>query len=189
MKWWRKLFGWSDKWPDQPERLISIPEFREPSADLLRRLRALDARAEVVYIGNGVWLVGRVKPESRRRIDARREILSLRVEDGFPDIGRLPELRQAILKEQGFGQVVRTDGKNGNPRPIYGEPDGILCREFELAMFVERGGVIQTVEDILAEAVQSVKRQQADWEKDHTNEAFFRGRGNFHFAASTNTAR
>lgn len=183
MRWWRKLLGGSDKYPDPPERLIDIPEFREPSPDLLRRLRALDPRAEVLYAGKGVWYVGRVKTDSRRRIDARREILSLRVEDGFPDVGRLPELRQAILKEQGFGLVVWTDGKEGRPKPIYGEPDAILVREFEMAMFVERGGVIETIEDKLAKAVRSAQHEQTYWDRDQTKKAYFRGRGNFHFAA------
>ncbi len=187
MKWWKRLFGgWSrDSLDHSPKRLIDIPEFREPSPNLLRQLRALDHRAEVVYAGQGVWYVGRVKPESPRRILARREILSLRVEDGFPDVGRLPELRQAILKEQGFGLVVWTDGKEGRPKPIYGEPDAILVKEFEMAMFVERGGVIETEEDLLAKAVASSARSQAQWDKDAVNESYFEGRGNFHFAASS----
>lgn len=180
-----------DSWPDPPERLIGIPEIREPSADLLRRLRTLDSRAEVVYLGNGVWLVGRVRTESRRRIDARSEILSLRVEDGFPDTGRLPELRQSILKEQGFGQVVRTDGENGNPNRIYGEPDAILFREFEKAMCFERAGYKhETEEDEIARARLSRRRDRAQWEKDEVKRVYFRGRGNFHFAArSANTGR
>lgn len=190
MRWWQRFFGGFDNYPDPPERLIDIPEMREPSAVLLRQLRELDARAEVVYVGHGVWLVGRVKPESQRRIDARREILSLRVEDGFPDTGRLPELRQALLKEQGFGQVVRTDGLDGNPPPIYGEPDGVLVSEFRKAMFVEQGGVITTVETLLEIARESRGRSTQLWEKDGTKEMYFRRRGNFHFAASSpNTGR
>ncbi len=191
MRWWLRLFGGLDNYPDPPERLIDIPEIREPSADLLRRLRTLDSRAEVVYLGNGVWLVGRVKTESHRRIEARSEILSLRVEDGFPDTERLPELRQAILKEQGFGQVVRTDGEDGNPNRIYGEPDAILFREFEKAMCFERAGYKnETDEDKIARARLSRQRAQAQRDKDLTKEAYFRGRGNFHFAArSANTGR
>ena len=181
MKWWRWLFGGRD-WPDPPERLIDIPESREPSPSLLLRLRQMDLRAEVVYVGNGVWWVGRVKPESPRRISARRQILSLREPDGFPDTERLPELRQARLQEQGFGLVVR--------KRIQGEPDDMLVAEFRKAMYVERGGEIDNDEKKLARARIGRQRDTAQWERDKTHELFFRGRGNFHFPARTlNTAR
>ena len=165
-----------------PERLIDIPETREPSPDLLRRLRELDSRAEVVYVGNGMWYVGRVKPDAPRRITARREILNLRESDGFPDEERWPKLRQALLKEQGFGVVVR--------EKIQGEPDDILVAEFTRAMFVERGGVIDNEEKRAKRARRSRQRDRAQWEKDKVKQAYFSGRGNFHFATrSANTGR
>jgi hypothetical protein len=57
--------------------------------------------------------------------------------DGFPDepgepSDRWPERRQALLMCQGFGLVCDVT--------VYGEPDALLIREFELAMYVERGG-------------------------------------------------
>ncbi len=181
MKWWRKLLGGSD-YSGPPERLIDIPEIREPSPALLRRLRELDSRAEVVYAGNGVWLVGRVKPDSQRRIAARAEILHIKESDGFPDNDRGPNLRQAMLKEQGFGYVVR--------ETIQGEPDDILVAEFTKAMFVERGGVIDNAEKRAKRARRSRQRDRLQRDKDLTKEAYFRGRGNIRFAVtSANTGR
>lgn len=182
MGWLRKLLGGSDDFPDPPGRLIDIPEEREPSPDLLRRLRVMDSRAEVFYAGHGMWYVGRVKPNSRRRIDARRDILSLRKDDGFPDVERMPEMRQAILKEQGFGVVVREF--------IRGEPDDILVAEFAKAMFVERGGEIDTEEKKEKRARRSRQRTTAQRDVDTTKEQYFRARGNIRFAVRrANTGR
>jgi hypothetical protein len=47
-----------------------------------------------------------------------------------------PAYRQALLMAQGFGLVV--------DETIQGEPDGILVREFEKALYVERGGQLET---------------------------------------------
>ena len=182
MRWWQKLLGGSANYPDPPERLIDIPETREPSLDLLRRLRELDSRAEVVYVGNGMWYVGRVKPDAPRRIIARREILNIKESDGFPDEERWLKLRQALLKEQGFGVVVM--------ETIRGEPDDILVAEFTKAMFVERGGEVDNKEKREKRARRSRQRARAQWEKDKVKQAYFSGRGNFHFAArSANTGR
>lgn len=183
MRWLRKLLGGrDDSYPDPPGRLINIPEEREPSPDLLRRLREFDPRAEVFYAGHGVWYVGRVKPNSPRRINARSEILSLRKDDGFPDEDRMPEMRQAILKEQGFGVVVR--------EVIRGEPDDILVGEFAKAMFVERGGEIDTEEKKEKRARRSRQRSMAQRDVDTTREEYFRARGNIRFAVRrANTGR
>ncbi len=184
MRWFnriKRLLGGSD-FSGPPERLIDIPEIREPSPDLLRLLREVDSRAEVVYVGNGMWYVGRVKSDAPRRITARREILNLRESDGFPDEERWPKLRQALLKEQGFGVVVR--------ETIQGEPDDILVAEFTKAMFVERGGVIDTADKRAKRARRSRQRDRLQRDKDLTKEAYFRGRGNICFAArSANTGR
>ena len=185
MRWFnriKRLLGGRKDRPDPPKRLIDISVEREPSADLLWRLRELDPRAEVVYMGNGMWYVGRVKSDVPRRITARREILSIKESDGFPDEERWPKLRQALLKEQGFGVVVR--------ETIQGEPDDILVAEFSKAMFVERGGVIDTAEKRAKRKRRDRARTNRQWEADKVKEAYFRGRGNFHFAVrSANTGR
>lgn len=119
------------------DRLIDVSAVREPSPELLHRLRQIDPRAEVVYVGQGRWWVGRVKPDSARVPTGRRMLAAIRAGDGFPDdpgtpSDRWPELRQALLMAQGFGLVCDVT--------VYGEPDALLVREFELAMYVERGG-------------------------------------------------
>lgn len=64
-------------------------------------------------------------------------VVAIQGGDGFPDepgkpSDRWPELRQALLMSQGFGLVCDVT--------VYGEPDALLVQEFELAMYVERGG-------------------------------------------------
>lgn len=167
-----RRFGWSGNDPGQPERLIDIPVLREPSADLLRRLRLLDDRAEVVYIGNGRWWVGRVKPNSPRRKHGRRQAFRARQSDGFRDDNRWPVLRQGLLMAQGFGLVVNEF--------VQGEPDGFLVAEFEKALFVERGGQLEDTAETLYEKVLSDIRGESKLkEQDLTKWAFNRlGRRN-----------
>src|SRR5574341_1372003 len=134
----------SDDWPDQPERLIDVPAVREPSAELLHRLRQIDSRAEVIYVGQGRWWVGRVKADSARRPVGQQMLAAIMAGDGFPDepgteTDRWPELRQAMLMAQGFGLVCDVT--------VYGDPDARLVREFELAMYVERGGQFVSEEE------------------------------------------
>lgn len=118
-------------------RLIDVQAVREPSPELLHRLRQIDPRAEVVYVGQGRWWVGRVKTNSARIAVGRRMLVAIRGGDDLPDEpgtpgDRWPELRQALLMSQGFGLVCDVT--------VYGEPDALLVREFELAMYVEGGG-------------------------------------------------
>lgn len=151
MRWFRRLWSGPD-WSDAPERLIDMPTVRDPSPELLRRLRALDARAEVVYVGEGRWWVGRVKPDSARRATGRRMALAIRKGDGLYGPSQWPQLRQALLMAQGFGLVV--------DKTIQGEPDAILVREFRLAMYVERGGTYLSDEE----------RQQESTRRDRIRE-------------------
>lgn len=145
MRWFRRFVGRDD--PDLPERLIDVPAFRDPSPELLRRLRALDARAEVVYVGEGRWWVGRVKTDSARRATGRRMALAIQKGDALYGPSRWPELRQALLMAQGFGLVVDVT--------VQGEPDAILVREFGLAMYVEQGGTYLSDEE---RAIESHRR-------------------------------
>ncbi len=119
------------------DRLIDVPAVRDPSPGLLHRLRQMDARAEVLYVGAGRWWVGRVKRDSARRPVGRQMVVAIQAGDGFPDepgkpSDRWPEFRQALLMSQGFGLVCDVT--------VYGEPDALLVREFMIAMYVERGG-------------------------------------------------
>jgi hypothetical protein len=112
----------------------------------------MDDRAEVVYVGQGRWWVGRVKPNSPRRATGRQLALAIREGDGFGG-DQWPELRQALLMAQGFGLVVDVT--------VQGEPDAVLVREFALAMYVERGGTY------LSDEEQQHQRRRRDRISEH----------------------
>lgn len=171
-----RFFGWRPD-DDHPLRLIDLPgQFREPSLELLRRLRAVDSQAEVVYVGAGRWWVGRVKEAPHRRARGRRMVERLQESDGFPWApGEYwPQLRQGLLMAQGFGLVV--------DELIQGEPDAKLVHEFTVAMWVERGGVLKTDATRVAQALRRDRlKAQADQERQiyrwlHSRSA--NGRGN-----------
>lgn len=173
MRWFRRLWG-RPEGADGPDRLIDLPAFRDPSPELLRRLRALDARAEVVYVGEGRWWVGRVKTNSARRATGRRMAAAIQAGDGLYGPTRWPELRQALLMAQGFGLVV--------DKTIRGEPDAILVREFAIALYVERGGTYLSEEDRQQESARRDRiRENRVRERDLAKWLYARsphGRGN-----------
>lgn len=139
------------------ERLIDIPgQVREPSPDLLRRLREIEPRAEVLYVGAGRWWLGRVKTESARCHAGRQMAARIREGDGHPLKedwspvgGRWAALRQALLMSQGFGLVSEVQ--------VDGEPDARIVEELRRAKFVEQGGVLESEE---AAAEESVRRDR-----------------------------
>lgn len=52
--------------------MIDVPMTREAPHDVVRGLRALDASTEVIYLGFGRWIVGRMRPtRDTTRIAAR----------------------------------------------------------------------------------------------------------------------
>lgn len=145
MRLWRWLRGLlvPDRWPSPPERLIDLPgQLREPSADLLRRLRELDPRAEVVYVGEGRWWVGRVKQNVPRIQRGRAMAVRILDGDGLYDefgqpVSQWPELRQALLMAQGFGLADEVR--------VQGEPDDKIVAVFREFTAGERGHRIDPV--------------------------------------------
>jgi hypothetical protein len=153
MRW---LWRWrsTEHWPDPPERLIDVPASRDPSPDVLRRLRGIDPQAEVIYIGGGRWWLGRVKPNSPRRAVGRRMALAIREGDGFPwesqGASRWPELRQALLMAQGFGLLAEVS--------VQGEPDGALVAALERAVSERRQPVEPDPEELERQAAAAERR-------------------------------
>jgi hypothetical protein len=83
-------------------------------------------------------------------------------------------LRQGLLMAQGFGLVV--------DMTIQGEPDARLVQEFELAMWVERGGQFKDTDDVLAEAARQARlKDEADADRQRYRWLYRRsakGKGN-----------
>lgn len=168
MRWWRR-FGARES-SDAPERFIDIPVTRDTPPELLVRLRAIDDRAECLYVGDGRWWVGRVKTDVPRRAAGRRMALRVQAGDGFRAGDRWPELRQALLMAQGFGLAFEM--------VIQGEPNGQLVQEFARWLCGERQREARRRQE---SAARDRTREQATRERDLTKWLYSRsphGRGN-----------
>jgi hypothetical protein len=82
--------------------------------------------------------------------------------------------RQAQLMAQGFGLVVDVT--------VQGEPDALLEAEFRMALYVERGGILETDRAREEQAAKESRRKQVqDRERELARWLFSRsenGRGN-----------
>ena len=168
-----------DDEPSPPARLIHIPgQEREPSAELLARLRVLDPRAEVLYIGHGHWLLGHVNENEEhgaRVTMGQRMALRIMEGDGFPfDESRWAALRQARMYLQAFHVVSDLE--------IQGEPDGQLVEELRRCLYVEQGGVLETPRAIAEQsALRDRQRERQVREREMVHWLWGRsphGRGN-----------
>ena len=147
----------------------------EPSADLLRRLRELDARVEVLYLGEGHWWMGRVKEDSAKRAVGQRMARRIREGDGFPfDEGRWAALRHALLLTYGWNIITEVT--------VQGDPAPVLEEELRRDLFLRRGGVIVSDEERAAESARQDRiRESKVRERDMAKWLFSRsprGRGN-----------
>lgn len=89
------------------QRLVTVPEEREPPTWLLAGLRLVDPGAEVVYIGRGDWWVGVVATPNRHRRRFGLRLLRRQRGKWRPD----PALvRQALLALQGFSVIATYTG-------------------------------------------------------------------------------
>ena len=91
------------------DRLIDFPEEPEVAPDyVFEQLREIDARAEVICIGNGIWWAGRVKPLSERVQRGHQQLLTYeKLGWEKKDPLRWPKIRNSILMTQGFGIVCK----------------------------------------------------------------------------------
>lgn len=106
------------------EALVSIPTTREVPAEIRRGLRALDPTAEVVYLGWGRWVVGRVRPTDDSLRIAQRMLATYWM---LPAAARgtkrsVQRYRFALACQQGFRPVAQY---------VLREPDDRLVREFQ----------------------------------------------------------
>lgn len=80
---------------------LTYPTEREVPQDILRCLRDVSPRAELVYMGNGRWWLGEVREGVARIESGRRSLARLRAIGG-----PLPSWRRARLMAEGFGMLA-----------------------------------------------------------------------------------
>jgi hypothetical protein len=121
--------------------LVDIPQSRDFPSALRSQLRAIDPVAEVVYVGDGRWLLGRVVWSSERNRKGTRLLRwehTMKV-DPDPD-----NLRVGRLAQQGFGTIAEYR--------IQGEPDARIVHDFRLRDWLYLNDPEGTFKDRLADS-------------------------------------
>jgi hypothetical protein len=93
--------------------LVDLPQAREAPEHVRRGLRLLDPTAEVIYMGDGVWLVGTVRPNTvRRGIAERRLNTFVRAVSGGKRMSKrgIRKARAELLALQGFQPISEWHG-------------------------------------------------------------------------------
>lgn len=118
--------------------LVEHPTATEPPADVLRQLREVDPTAELLYLGAGSWVVGRVRT-GRPRQDAALKILRSAIADAearkLDEAAWYQRIRYARAVRQGFAPIALYQ--------FQGLPDGRVVKEFREAVWWsehDRGG-------------------------------------------------
>jgi hypothetical protein len=99
------------------DRLTTVSTFRDAPPEVVAEFRAVDPRAELLYLGRGKWWVGLVYTNIPLIQDGRRELIALGQDVDAFGVNRTawPSLRTAMLKSQGFRKVHLWDiDKDGN---------------------------------------------------------------------------
>jgi len=128
------------------DRLIDLPELREPPPALLAQLREIDPLAELIYVGEGEWWLGVVKPNTFRRAQ------------GDALLGR--EWRKSVKDWQQlrYGQLMRQGFAFCGTWVIEGEPDGRIVNDFRESTWLWAHDR-DRVEDTLLEKPERVRQQ------------------------------
>lgn len=93
--------------------LVDLPQAVTAPSWLLADLRAIDPSLDLIYMGQGKWLVGSVRPNSIRRqmatrmLDTAMSQLSVGARLTSRGIGRI---RLALLAVQGFSPIAEYSG-------------------------------------------------------------------------------
>jgi hypothetical protein len=86
-------------------RLTDVFRFRDPPPEVVADFRAVDPRAEWVYIGRGKWWFGLVYPSIPLIQWGRRELIAIKESGG----ATWPALRLSTLKASGWRRIVLWD--------------------------------------------------------------------------------
>lgn len=91
-------------------RLIDVPVERETPLDVLAACRAIDANAELIYIGEGRWWLGSVSVPNKYRQRTGLRLLGRELRRDHPDAG---VCRQGSLMVQGFALIAEYPAADG----------------------------------------------------------------------------
>jgi len=128
------------------DRLIDLPEERVCPEGLLRQLRQVDPAAELIYVGEGEWWLGVVKPNTFRRAQ------------GDAILGREWRKDQPSWDQLRYGQLMRQGFAFCGTWTFLGEPTGQIVHEFRESTWLWTHDQAR-LEDTLLEAPER-KRQQ-----------------------------
>lgn len=106
--------------PRVMQSLLQIPQLRNCPPEVLRDLRAIDPQADLIYMGDGVWLLGAVNPSSIRwragQLKMKRAAEAKIVGDALTRRRKLARWRyiawEGALLAQGFAPIA-----------VFGSPD------------------------------------------------------------------
>lgn len=124
---------------------VRVPAAREAPAEVLAALRAVSPRAELLYNGQGEWLLGECREEVARAGEGRRRLARLRVRPG-----RIGAHRIAHAMTQGFGLL----------EVLHGDPQAAWADRLARYVAVTPKQVEQGAEAALAEAEGAEARQR-----------------------------
>jgi hypothetical protein len=100
------------------DRLIDLPEPRVCPESLLAQLREVDPAAELIYVGEGEWWLGVVKPNTFRRAQ------------GDAILGREWAKDQPSWEQIRYGQLMRQGFAFCGTWHFIGEPTAKIVQEF-----------------------------------------------------------
>jgi len=110
--------------------LVDVPQLRTAPEDIRRRLREIDPTVEVIYLGRGRWIVGKVRPNQHVRARAIRMLdefhRNLQNKKKLSERGK-EKVLFALLALQGFRPVADY---------TMPEPDGTVVKDFERSRFL-----------------------------------------------------
>lgn len=111
-------------------QLTDFPTPREAPRDIVRALRDVDETAELLYLGEGKWVLGRVRPTPERFEGGKRllrQAWELAQKGGMTEERWYKRIRSARLTMQGFAKFGMYEFK--------GDPDWRIVRDFREALW------------------------------------------------------
>lgn len=152
------------------ERQVGV--VREAPEPLLRALRVIDPTAELLYLGEGRWVLGhtvndeRVRKVGERALKANKgaanQLEKLRM-IGKLRGARLDEARFEIRTKRIFGEARRLSFRPTSEYVFQGEPNGSIVRDQETMEFLYRH-LSANETDRLADEEQDARKASAEKE-------------------------